>query len=681
MGPVAREILGEPNRALSSAHELRFGTHGSISVDLRKGTWFDHEANEGGGCLDFLRIKGGGLEGRDAFEWLEQKGFKEPRPINGSGAHPAAGTIIAVYGYVDEIGEILFEVVRFDPKAFRQRRPDGHGGYVWNIHGVRRVPFRLPELNEALGLERPVFIVEGEKDVLNLARIGVPATCNAMGAGAWHSDLNTFIAGGDVVIIADNDPPTIDKKTGKPRTHSDGREVRPGQDHAQHVCAQLHGVAIRVRYLDLKVAWPACPPKGDISDWIQAGGTPEQLNAITEGLADWTPEIIAATITPLGEWNCGIRPATIPPRRWLLGNVLCCSFVSSVVAGGGVGKSALRLLQYASLATGRPLAGQHVFRRCRVLIISLEDNRDEMERRIEALCIHHKIDRSELDGWLFCACPALAKLAEQKNHTRVVGPLEAQIRDAVDRLKPGLIALDPFVKTHSLEENDAGDMDFVCGLLAKLAIERDIAVDVPHHVHKGQIVPGDADSGRGSSGIKDAGRLVYTLCPMSEEEAVGFNVPIAERCAYVRLDAAKINIAARPGDATWFKLVGVPIGNGTPEYPNGDTVQVAEPWSPSKPFDDIDVALANLILNDIEKGPNADQRYSNAPAADEDKQAWRVVSNHCENKPEAQCRRIIHAWLQSGLLCAKKYHDPIQRRKLFGLYVNQDKRPGNSTNA
>jgi AAA domain len=680
MGPVAREILGEPNKALSSAHELRWGTHGSISVDLRKGTWFDHEAGEGGGCLDFLRVKGG-FPQRDAFEWLDKKGFRKSR-INGNGAHHGAATIVAVYGYSDEIGDILFEVVRFDPKAFRQRRPDGKGGHVWSIHGVRRVPFRLSELNEAIALERVVWIVEGERDVLNLARIGVPATCNAMGAGAWHSDLNKFFAGADVIVVADNDPPTADKKTGKPRLHADGRPVRAGQDHALHVCTQLTGVAVRVRYLDLKAVWPACPSKGDISDWLAAGGTVEQLNAIAESLADWTPETAADNQqTALGEWNCGDDPGMIPPREWFLANAFCRCFVSSVVAGGGVGKTALRLLQYISLATARPLSGQHVFCRCRVLIISLEDDRNEMERRIKAVLDHYKIPRSELDGWLFCACPKLAKLAESKNHARVIGPLEAQITDAIDRIKPDLVALDPFVKTHALEENDAGDMDFVCSLLGRLAIERSIAVDAPHHVHKGTMIPGDADSGRGSSGIRDAGRLVYTLCPMSTEEAELFGIPASERCTYVRLDAAKINIAARPGDATWFKLVSVAIGNGTPQYPSGDHIQVAEPWTPPTAFAGVDEGLANLILNDFDKGPGAEQRYSNAPAADDDKQAWRVVHKHCPDKREAQCRRIIHAWLESGLLYSKQYRDPVQRRKVGGLYVNKGKRPATTTYA
>jgi RecA-family ATPase len=175
------------------------------------------------------------------------------------------------------------------------------------------------------------------------------------------------------------------------------------------------------------------------------------------------------------------------------------------------------LLQLISLALGRSLCGQHVFRQCRVLLISLEDDRDELQRRITAVLQHYVIDRAELKGWLFCATPKGVKLAVMNGRNRVVGPLEQQLRDAITRLKPDVISLDPFIKTHGLEENNSGDMDFVCDLLATFAIEYGIAVDAPHHVHKGTLTPGDADSGRGSSGIRDAGRLVYTLVPMSEE--------------------------------------------------------------------------------------------------------------------------------------------------------------------
>src|SRR5262249_2500097 len=129
----------------------------------------------------------------------------------------------------------------------------------------------------------------------------------------------------------------------------------------------------------------------------------------------------AATVVSLGEWDAGNDPGAIPPRQWLLGNQFCCGFISALFAAGGVGKSALRLVQLISLALGRSLCGQPVFRRCRILLISLEDDETELQRRIAAVLKHFEIKRSELKGWLFCATPTGVKLAEQRHKTRVVG--------------------------------------------------------------------------------------------------------------------------------------------------------------------------------------------------------------------------------------------------------------------
>jgi RecA-family ATPase len=151
--------------------------------------------------------------------------------------------------------------------------------------------------------------------------------------------------------------------------------------------------------------------------------------------------------------------------------------MSSIVAAGGCGKSALRLLQFISLALGRPLCGQHVFMRCR--LISLEDDYNELQRRIKAVLDYYGIPRSELKGWLFCAIPRALKLALMNKAMRAVGPLEPQIRAAIKRFNPDIVSLDPFIKTHALEENSVGDMDFVCDLLAKMAVEYNIAVEAP----------------------------------------------------------------------------------------------------------------------------------------------------------------------------------------------------------
>jgi hypothetical protein len=380
------------------------------------------------------------------------------------------------------------------------------------------------------------------------------------------------------------------------------------------------------------------------------------------------------TIPELGEWDVGDDTELPLPRQWLLGNQFCRRFLSGLLAPGSTGKTALRLLQYLALATGRPLSGEHVFKRCRVLVVSLEDDKDELRRRIAAARIHYEIAPSDLRGWLFCAAPKGFKLAEVRNGSRQIGILEKMLRRTIERRKPDLVGLDPFIKLHALEENDNGAMDFVCDLLVQLAIEYDIAVDVPQHTKKGQLTPGDPDVGRGASSVRDAGRLVYTLIRMTEDEAKVFGIKLEERELYVRLDSGKVNIARRSSEATWFKLVGVPLGNGAGDYPNGDEVQTVVSWDPPKTWAGISNAQLNAALTDIDKGMENGQRYSDAARAP-NRAAWPIVLRHCPDRTEAQCREIVRTWVKSGLLYAEEYDDPVERKRRKGLHVDHEKRP------
>jgi len=155
--------------------------------------------------------------------------------------------IVATYPYTDEDGELLFEVVRLaNPKDFRQRRPDGKGGWTWKTKGVRRVLYRLPEILAAVGAGQLIHVVEGEKDADNLAGLEVAATTNSGGAGKWSKALSESLRGARVAIIPDND--------------------QPGRDHAELVASKLSGVAAEVRVVTL----PSLPDGGDVSDWIAA---------------------------------------------------------------------------------------------------------------------------------------------------------------------------------------------------------------------------------------------------------------------------------------------------------------------------------------------------------------------------------------------------------------------------
>ncbi|MFZ1936665.1 MAG: DUF3987 domain-containing protein [Thermoguttaceae bacterium] len=203
---------------------------------------------------------------------------------------------VATYDYRDEAGNVLFQVVRYQPKDFRQRRPKLGGGWDWSVKGVRIVPYHLPQL--LAEPTRAVVVVEGEKDADNLARIGVLATCNAGGAGKWTAEHARYLAGRPVVVLGDND--------------------ESGRNHTQQVAMTTHGVAKAVRIVEL----PGLPPKGDVSDWIAAGGTKEDLIRLIEATPDWRqaavrpwPEIASFDVVDLPEFPTNALPNVL--QQWV----------------------------------------------------------------------------------------------------------------------------------------------------------------------------------------------------------------------------------------------------------------------------------------------------------------------------------------------------------------------------
>lgn len=177
------------------------------------------------------------------------------------------GKLVASYDYHDEDGVLLYQACRYEDdgdgrqgkptKTFKQRRPNGKGGWSYSTKGIRRVLYRLPELL-ASDKSQPVYIVEGEKHVDRLVEMGFTATCNVGGAGKWLKSYCDALKGRDVVILPDNDD--------------------PGRDHAHKVATALSGVAKSIRTVTL----PGLPDKGDVLDWIASGGTADDLRRLTD---------------------------------------------------------------------------------------------------------------------------------------------------------------------------------------------------------------------------------------------------------------------------------------------------------------------------------------------------------------------------------------------------------------
>jgi len=147
----------------------------------------------------------------------------------------------------------------------------------------------------------------------------------------------------------------------------------------------------------------------DDFDWREEF-SPEELAKAREGVE---PNGHAGADDHLKDnniWEMDDEP--IPPRGWLLGNTFCREFLSAVIADGGVGKTALRIVQYLSCTTGRKLTGEHVFVRSRVLVICLEDGKKELKRRLRAAMLHYGITSDEIKGWLFLWTPKGLRLME-----------------------------------------------------------------------------------------------------------------------------------------------------------------------------------------------------------------------------------------------------------------------------
>jgi RecA-family ATPase len=218
-------------------------------------------------------------------------------------------------------------------------------------------------------------------------------------------------------------------------------------------------------------------------------------------------------------WDAGDDNEPIPPRGWLLGNILCRRFLTAILGDGAVGKTALIIAIALSLATARPLIDEHVFQRCRVLLLCFEDGKDELRRRVRAATLHHGIATDDIKGQLFLSAVSRSslKLARMTKGAVEVGRLGELIETEIARHQIDVVLFDPFVKTHAVSENDNAAIDFVAEILTALTIRHDIAVGVLHHTRKGAADPGDADAGRGASALKNAARLVYTITGMTDE--------------------------------------------------------------------------------------------------------------------------------------------------------------------
>ncbi|MCG3150086.1 MAG: hypothetical protein PCFJNLEI_03557 [Verrucomicrobiae bacterium] len=406
---------------------------------------------------------------------------------------PGKRRVVARYDYTDANGNLLYQVERTDPKGFRQRRPDGNGGWIYNLEGVRRTLYRLPKMASA----GEVLVVEGERDVETAERLGFVATCNSGGAGKWPQDHAAHFAGKRVVIIPDAD--------------------KPGQEHAQAVARELHGVAESVRVLRL--------PEGvkDVSAYAETfsdtAELAERLSVMAEGAALWTPKPEADKPSGLLVVNAVDLLATpFPKSDDIVAGVWQTTSKASASAPAKLGKTCFTTGIFLGAATGRDVMGFHIPRARRLLYFQAEVTPHNLQTRLAKMLRAFDADPEQLRrNLLFCNDPRL-KLTRRADLDAIREAIKRNSQDA----PLDAIGFDPAYKYHDGDENNVQDATRLFDAVDEIIAEFGVAVWLVHHHGKGS---GDglatqAHRNRGSSAFADWPDSLLTLTPEDAEAGI-----------------------------------------------------------------------------------------------------------------------------------------------------------------
>lgn len=267
----AEQIIGTPVRDGRCVAVWREGSRDSVAIDRDK--WFDHAANEGGGLIElcartkFGNMESGAIQQAQEFlgEWLHLKEVQLRKASStGRSRHDelvADGFIEkARYNYTDLNGNLIYFVCRMEhptkKKEFVQGTPDH-----WGISDITPIPYNWP----TVAASDWCVVVEGEKDVETLRKIGIPATTNSGGAKKWRPEFAEYLKGKKVIILPDNDD--------------------VGREHAKIVARDLYGHAASV-----KVVQCSKLPKGDVTDYFEKEcGSWDALAAVIKDAPEYEP--------------------------------------------------------------------------------------------------------------------------------------------------------------------------------------------------------------------------------------------------------------------------------------------------------------------------------------------------------------------------------------------------------
>lgn len=421
-------------------------------------------------CRDYVRSKAG------LPAWEPKR--PEPSPIERMNARRR---VVATYEYRDADGAPYLRVCRTEPKGFTQQRWDG-AKWVPGKPSGPKIPYRLPELLAAV--HDTVLICEGEKDADRLAAHGLTATTSSEGAGKWSPDLTKWFEGKTVYVLPDND--------------------KAGEDHADLVARCLHGAAAEVRIVRL----PGLPPKGDVSDWLDATGGTTGLIDLCKAAPLYVPGLLPKAndnAKPRGITAAALQGMRFSPIKYVVDGYLAEGL--TILAGKPkLGKSWLVLDICNAVAKGGFTLGDVKCQAGDVLYCALEDNPRRMKSRMAAVC--------PLTSW-----PERLTFWHADDMPRLDDGGEAALREWIEaQPNPRLIVIDTLAFARPAKKKDEDSYAYDTRSIRpfkNLADEYGIAIVVVHHTRK--MAADDAlESVSGTNGLTGAADTILVLDRGSE---------------------------------------------------------------------------------------------------------------------------------------------------------------------
>jgi hypothetical protein len=387
-------------------------------------------------------------------------------------------------------------------------------------------------------------------------------------------------------------------------------------------------------------AWQSLPERNGGDDgWSFEPARPAHLQIVDESYQAKAPDRLVAA-TPFS-WR---STADIPKRQWLYGKHLLRKFVSLDVAAGGIGKSSLKIGEALAMASGRDLYGKGLPEGAlTVWLWNLEDPHDEIERRIHATAQRFRITAKETAGRLYVDSgrdQPLVMATEGPDGAMIVRPVVDALIEEMKARGVDVLQIDPFISSHAVSENDNNAIDLVAREWNVVAERTGAAINLVHHVRKGNGTEATADSARGASALIGKARSVLVYNRMTEDEAAKLNVPPEQRFFFFRVDNDKANLAP-PDRGDWYRM-------NNEDLENGDSVGVACAWTPPDAFDGVTTNHLRQFQRVVSEGKW--RKDGQAKAWIGNALAPILDLDLGEKRDKERAKKLIAAWLDEGVL-------------------------------